>query len=58
MKARLQALETTALMRQKILRREILAGMPPGTPGTPQFVCMDCDTGDGVVTLVAAADAR
>jgi hypothetical protein len=52
----LGAVETNAEMRQRILRREFLASMPPGTPGTPRFVVMDWDTGGGVVTLVAADD--
>jgi hypothetical protein len=54
--ALLQAVEAHTLMRQKILTREFLAGLPPGAPGTPRFVVMDWDTGGGVATLVAADD--
>jgi hypothetical protein len=56
MKDLLQSVGTITQTRQKILTREFLANMPPGTPGIPRFVVMDWDTGGGMLTLVAADD--
>jgi hypothetical protein len=56
MKDLLQSGGTITQTRQKILTREFLANMPPGTPGIPRFVVMDWDTGGGMLTLVAADD--
>jgi hypothetical protein len=56
MKDLLQSVGTITQTRQRILTREFLASMPPGTPGIPRFVVMDWDTGGGMLTLVAADD--
>src|SRR5258708_3305210 len=56
MKDLLQSAGTITQTRQRILTREFLASMPPGTPRIPRFVVMDWDTGGGMVTLVAADD--
>ena len=52
---RARAAATSAALREEVLSRQMIAGLPP-KPGAVRGVVMDWNLGDGVATLVAIDD--
>src|SRR5215468_5447884 len=53
---RAQAAEAAAKLREGVLSRAMLSGLPPGTPGGIRGAVMDWNLGGGLATLVAIED--
>jgi hypothetical protein len=53
---RAQAAEAAAKLREGVLSRAMLSGLPPVAPGTVRGAVMDWNLGGGLATLVAIED--